>query len=175
MTFNPPNAIRVTAKQIPRYEGYPNTSIQSKPLLIYHQAFDATKPELEKRLADMGAVRPTWTNTMYSYSHFHSTAHEVLGVISGRAQLCFGGEDSPDRYEVVVQKGDLMIVPAGVSHRLLEDYGGDFDLLGAYPPGSTYDMCYGGPREEERVKGIAGLPWFDLDPLYGKEGPALHV
>ena len=33
----------------------------------------------------------------------------------------------------------------------------------------------GGPREEERVKGIADLPWFDLDPLYGKEGPALHV
>ena len=56
---------------------------------------------------------------MYSQSHFHSTTHEVLVVISGRAKLCFGGEENPERVEAELEKGDVMIVPAGVAHRLL--------------------------------------------------------
>ena len=54
---------------------------------------------------------------MYSQSHFYSTAHEVFGVASGKARLCFGGEENPERVEAVLEKGDVMIVPAGVAHR----------------------------------------------------------
>lgn len=112
---------------------------------------------------------------MYSTTHFHSTAHEVLCISSGKAKLCFGGEDNPKREEVIVGKGDVVIVPAGVGHRLLEDMQGGFEMVGAYQKGQSWDMCYGNEGEEEKVKSIGDLGWFERDPIYGDEGPVLDV
>ena len=110
---------------------------------------------------------------MYQTSHFHSTTHEVLCVSSGKAKLCFGGEDNPNRTEAEVEAGDVMIVPAGVAHRLLKDHDGGFEMVGSYPRGKQWDMCYGKPGEEDKVEGIAGMEWFARDPIYGDEGPTL--
>ncbi len=85
----------------------------------------------------------------------------------------FGGEDNPKRVETDVQKGDVIVVPAGVGHRLLEDLKGGFEMVGSYPQGKCWDMCYGKEEEEEKVKAISGLGWFEKDPLYGKIGPVL--
>lgn len=112
---------------------------------------------------------------MYSETHFHSTSHEVLCVVAGTAKLCFGGEENTGRVEPVVQKGDVLIVPAGVAHRLLEDMEGDFNMVGSYPTGLAWDMCYGREGEEAKVKKIGRLGWFERDPIYGAEGPALQV
>jgi uncharacterized protein YjlB len=178
MSFRPASEIRISRHAIPAWHRIPNTSIQNKPLLIYHSAFNASASQLSARLEEIGAVVPQWQYTMYRQTHFHSNTHEVLGVISGRARLCFGGEENPGRVEPTVEQGDLMIVPAGVSHRLLEDLsGGSFKMLGAYPPGKSWDMNYGkeSESEEEVKKNIASQAWFDRDPLYGKDGPALHI
>jgi len=67
----------------------------------------------------------------------------------------------------------VIVVPAGVSHRLLDDYGSGFEMVGSYPAGKGWDMCYGRKEENEKVKGIAGLGWFERDPVYGDEGPCL--
>jgi uncharacterized protein YjlB len=143
--------------------------------MIYHRAFDASENELQAHLEDIGEVEPQWVYTMYKQTHFHSTTHEVLGVVSGRARLCFGGEGNPNRFEPIVEKGDLVIVPAGVGHRLLDDLGSQaFKMVGAYPRGKQWDMCYGQP-DEEQVKTIETLDWFHADPLYGADGPVLHV
>lgn len=112
---------------------------------------------------------------MYRTSHFHSTAHEVLCVVSGRAKICFGGEDNPGRVEHLAAEGDVMVVPAGVAHRLSEDITGDFSMVGSYPPGQHWDMCYGREGEEAQVKGIESLAWFDRDPIYGDDGPVLKM
>lgn len=118
---------------------------------------------------------------MYKQSHFHSTTHEVLSVASGRARLCFGGEENPGRVELVVGAGDVIIVPAGVAHRLLEDQsgssGGDYTMVGSYPRGKQWDMCYGAEDEDEGQlkKNISHLDWFDQDPIYGPDGPATNV
>ena len=112
---------------------------------------------------------------MYSQSHFHSTSHEVLCVASGKARLCFGGEENPERVEAVLEKGDVIVVPAGVAHRLLKDVDGGFTMVGSYPRGKNWDMCYGREGEEEKVKGIGSLGWFERDPIYGDEGPCLQV
>lgn len=85
----------------------------------------------------------------------------------------FGGEDNPSRVEASVKKGDVIIVPAGVGHRLLDDFNSGFEMVGSYPKGKNWDMCYGKGGEEEMVKEIGGLGWFDKDPLYGDEGPVL--
>lgn len=111
---------------------------------------------------------------MYSTSHFHSNTHEVLVISTGSAKLCFGGESNPDRIEPVVEKGDVIVVPAGVAHRLLEDRG-DSSMVGAYPNGKTWDMCYGRDDEAEKVAKIKDLGWFVKDPIYGDEAPAIDV
>ncbi len=88
-------------------------------------------------------------------------------------KIGFGGEDNPERVEPLVQKGDVIIVPAGVGHRLLDDFSSGFEMVGSYPQGKQWDMCYGKKEEESKVKGIADLNWFEKDPLYGDEGPVL--
>ncbi|KAH8426205.1 cupin domain-containing protein [Aspergillus melleus] len=177
MPFISPADIKVTSRQIPRWDHIPNTSIHSKPLMIYHQAFNASSSDLAARFEEVGEVMPQWVYSMYRQTHYHSTTHEVLGVVDGRARLCFGGERNPDRFEPTVEKGDLIIVPAGVGHRLLEDIGNgrEFTMVGAYPRGKEWDMCYGQPGEEDKARNIQALDWFQRDPLFGSDGPVTHA
>jgi uncharacterized protein YjlB len=185
MNLKPASEIRISQHLIPAWKRIPNTSIQNKPLLIYHGVVSknsssadssVSASQLSTHLESVGAVVPQWQYTMYRQTHFHSNCHELLGVIAGRAKLCFGGEENPGRVEPVVEAGDLMIVPAGVAHRLLEDQsGGAFKMLGCYPPGKDWDMCYGAPGDEGKIANISELAWFDKDPLYGKDGPAVKV
>jgi uncharacterized protein YjlB len=86
----------------------------------------------------------------------------------------FGGETNPGRVETAVEEGDVIIIPAGVSHRLLKTLSGDFQMIGSYPNGRHWDMCHGFEEEGKRVKNISGLGWFDQDPLYGHDGPAMN-
>ncbi|KAL8975502.1 MAG: hypothetical protein Q9197_000240 [Variospora fuerteventurae] len=169
--------LRVSSHQIPALDRTPNTSIQKKPLLIYHSAFypGTSTSTMESHLSTVGVVDPQWRYTMYSTSHFHSNTHEVLSIACGKAKLCFGGEDNPKRVEATVEQGDVLVVPAGVSHRLLDDINGDFTMVGSYPRGKQWDMCYGKEGEEEKVKGIKHVEWFERDPVYGHEGPTLNV
>lgn len=173
----PLKSLRVSSFQIPRYDGLPNTSIQKKPLLVYHSAFppNVATSAIESHLARIGVVTPQWRYTMYSTTHFHSTAHEVLSVSRGKARLCFGGEGNPDRVETVVEKGDVVVIPAGLGHRLIEDFHGDFEMVGSYPKGKSWDMCYEGDADNEKIQQIEQLGWFSRDPIYGSEGPAIDI
>ncbi|KAE8444504.1 hypothetical protein EG329_000488 [Mollisiaceae sp. DMI_Dod_QoI] len=175
LSLTPLSSLRISRHQIPAHALIPNTSIQQQPLLIYHSCFptSAAASTIETHLKAIGVVVPQWRYTMYSTTHFHSNTHEVLCISSGRAKLCFGGEDNPERVEPLVQKGDVIIVPAGVGHRLLDDFSSGFEMVGSYPQGKQWDMCYGKKEEESKVKGIADLNWFEKDPLYGDEGPVL--
>jgi len=56
----------------------------------------------------------------------------------------------------------------------LEDVHGGFEMVGSYPPGCSWDMCYGEAGEKDKVEGIEDIPWLDKDPVYGEEGPALR-
>lgn len=112
---------------------------------------------------------------MYSASHFHSTSHELLGISNGEARICFGHEDNPKKVEEILRKGDVVIIPAGVAHRLLEDLTGEFEMVGAYPVGCSWDMCSGKTGEEQKIEKIRSLSWFKKDPLYGDDGPARDV
>ena len=178
MAVNPWKSLRVEGFQIPAYQLIPNTSIQKKPLMIYHSAFDskADAKAIESHLSSKGIVDPAWRYPMYSTTHFHSTTHEVLVAFNGKAKLCFGGEENLGKREVVMEKGDVIVVPAGVGHSLLEDMDGGFEMVGSYPRGGKqWDMCYGRQGEEEKVKAIEGLRWFEKDPVYGDDGPILQA
>lgn len=110
---------------------------------------------------------------MYSTSHFHSTTHEVLCVFSGHARLLFGGEQNPGKVEAEVRAGDAIVVPAGVAHRLLADLDGEFQMVGSYPKGCSWDMCYGKEGEEGMLEKVKNVEWLAKDPLYGDDGPVL--
>lgn len=179
MTVNlaPLSSLKVSKHLIPQHNLIPNSSIQNKPLLIYHSCFPSSTSasQIESHLLTTGVVVPQWRYTMYSTSHFHSTTHEVLVIASGAAKICLGGEENAGRVEPVVRKGDVIVMPAGVSHRLLEKVERPFVMVGSYPPGKEWDMCYGRQGEEKKVEGIKNLGWFERDPVYGDEGPAVGV
>ncbi|EAS30439.3 cupin domain-containing protein [Coccidioides immitis RS] len=175
MCVTPLSQVQITQRLIKPWDRIPNTSVQFKPLLIYHSAFTGSASQISNHLKQVGAVKQQWIYSMYPTSHFHSSTHEVLSVVAGKAKLCFGHEENPDRFEPTVYKGDVIIVPAGVSHRLLEDLDGHFSMVGSYPPGKDWDMCYGKVGEEEKIQSIGSLGWFSKDPLYGDQGPVLEV
>lgn len=82
--------------------------------------------------------------------------------------------------------GDVIVIPAGVGHRLLKDLSsegnlGKFEMVGSYPRAAKgWDMCYGRePGDDDAETGaeerIRALGWFERDPVYGDEGPVLGV
>ena len=101
--LTPLKDIRVSSYQIPAFGRIPNTSIQKKPLMIYHSAFEksASASTIEDHLSSVGVVSPQWRYTMFSQSHFHSTSHEVLCVAQGKAKLCFGGKRTRRRLNLL--------------------------------------------------------------------------
>lgn len=77
----------------------------------------------------------------------------------------------------MVERGDVVVVPAGVAHRLMEEVGGKgFEMVGCYPKGGkAWDMCYGRHGEEDVEERIGALGWFERDPVYGDQGPVLQI
>ena len=111
-----------------------------------------------------------WRNGVYSFHHYHSTAHEVLGVYSGTARLQLGGESG---ILLEVGPGDVLILPAGVAHKNL-GASDDFRVVGAYPHGQRPDTNQGRAGERPRVdQNIAALPLPETDPVYGEGGPLM--
>ena len=110
----------------------------------------------------------SWRNGVYPYHHYHSTAHEVLGIYSGSVSVQLGG---PDGIILDGQVGDVIIIPAGVAHKNLGS-SSDFRCVGAYPPGQSWDMNYGKPGERPQTdQNIAKVPLPESDPVYGIDGP----
>ena len=85
-----------------------------------------------------------------------------------------GGEDNPGRVEAVVEKGDVVVVPADAGHRLLDYFSSGFEMVGSYPKGISWDMCHGREEEEEQIEVISRMGRFERNPLYGDYGPVIE-
>lgn len=175
----PLNSIKVFAYQIARNatSHAPNTSIQDLPLLVYRSAFDSKEHTKLKETLRQNGIEPQWTYGMYPFSHYH-TVHEVLSILSGDATLRFGGEgdaeyvvesvNSDVPIEIDISAGDVIVVPAGVAHRHVEERHG-FSMLGSYVRGVSWDMnnCKNVQEEKSAIEKIKKLPPLESDPLYG--------
>jgi len=114
-----------------------------------------------------------WLNGVYSFHHFHSTAHEVLGCVSGRAHIQFGGQNG-EILDIIA--GDVVVIPAGVGHFNTGNQSSDFQIMGAYPAGQTWDLCRGESGERPRVlDNIKRVPLPKTDPVQGVDGMLLDV
>ena len=143
------------------------------PLLIYSQAIDMGGGDpagmIEKRFASHGWSR-FWRNGIYTFHHYHSTAHEVLGIANGHGKVQFGGENG---IILEINAGDVIIVPAGVAHKKISSSAG-FLVIGGYPVGQIPDMNYGSLEERPQAdQNIKSLPTPSADPVYGAQGPLI--
>jgi uncharacterized protein YjlB len=144
------------------------------PALVYRGVFTAGQPELaasEGQLArEFEALfqahgwPPAWRAGLYTMHHYHSSAHEVLGIFGGWVEARLGGERGP---VVTLRAGDAVLIPAGVAHKN-EAQSPGFRAVGAYPRGMRADMRYG--READRqvdARRLASLPPPTPDPVLG--------
>jgi uncharacterized protein YjlB len=137
-----------------------------RPLLLYPTVVPA-EPSAIESLFDGNGWPAAWRNGVYPYHHYHSTAHEALGVYSGSASIQFGG---PRGATQAVRAGDVVVIPAGVAHKCVEA-SEDFRVVGAYPRGQRWDMCCGRPGERpEADRRIAALEDPQVDPVQGAGG-----
>lgn len=141
------------------------------PLLIYRQAVALPEDDpaaVFEALFTANGWPAAWRNGIHPFHHFHSTAHEALGVYRGTATACFGGEHG---VEATVSAGDVVIIPAGVGHKGLAA-SPDLGIVGAYPVGTGPDLLRGRPEERpDCLLAIARVAVPDGDPLYGRAGP----
>jgi len=122
--------MKVTKYQLPQTALMPNSPY---PLLRYRGFKTSGKPSDFYDLFTQNGWRIQW---IYRYgqtqrSHYHSSAHECMAVLSGTATIRFGVADTsldmddntygPARenggIEIEAQAGDIFILPAGTAHK----------------------------------------------------------
>lgn len=138
------------------------------PIVVYRGALGGEGKDLAERFEALFADHgwpPDWRDGVFDYHHYHSTAHEALGVFSGKATLELGG---PDGRSLDVSAGDALLLPAGTGHRRISA-SEDFQLVGAYPQGQSWDICREAPDEATRAR-MAALPDPRYDPVTGETG-----
>ena len=137
------------------------------PVIIYKNAFASSTADLADQLEKIFKKNHwtgAWRDGIYEYPHYHSTAHEVLGVSQGYVVVELGG---PNALRYRLNKGDVVVLPAGVTHKNVE-CSNDFEVVGAYPKGQEYDLLTGKPGEKEMAeKNIQNVPMPDADPVRG--------
>jgi uncharacterized protein YjlB len=165
-------AVQPTAHKFADDGSIPNNP--ALPFLVYGGALELPREDPAGACETVFARNGwggSWRDGIYPFPHYHSTAHEVLGICCGEAKVRFGGDAG---IVLAVRAGDVVVIPAGVGHQNL---GASADLLvvGAYPRGQNWDLCRG--RADERPQALANIARVPLpatDPVYGADGPLIE-
>lgn len=153
--------------QLSENGNFPNN--RELPVLLYKNVFSFSETDpaatIEKAFSanNWGG---SWRNGIFSYHHYHTTAHEALGVYGGWAEVQLGG---PGQEPIRIEKGDLVVLPAGTAHKKL-DSGDGFAVVGAYPDGQDYDMNYGDENLQKMQEIISKVQRPKKDPVFGTDG-----
>jgi len=143
------------------------------PLVVYRGALGEA-PDRAGRCEAMFARNGwggSWRNGIYALHHYHSTAHEVLGIAAGSARVRLGGESGR---AIELCAGDVVVIPAGVAHKR-EAASDDLLVIGAYPVGQDPDMCRAGAEARERALAkVRAVPLPAADPVTGGHAPLLE-
>lgn len=138
------------------------------PLLVYRGGIPGGGTEAVRACLKGNGWSNNWQYPgVYTYPHFHSTTHECLGVAAGWMELDLFGRGG---IRVRVEAGDVVVMPAGVSHVMVGN-SEDVMLIGGYPDGRDWDNMQEDHITEagcrEAVKRIMMLPIPTLDPVTG--------
>ena len=145
--------------------GIPNSRL---PVLVYRGVAGARDAGECVALFATHGWGGAWVDGIYPFHHFHSTAHEVLGVAAGTVTVILGG---PDGITLDLARGDVVVLPAGTGH-CNAGASADLVVVGAYPGGMGWDLRRGDPAERDEVlANIAAVPLPATDPVHGAGGP----
>lgn len=150
-------------------ETFPNNRL---PVLLWRNGIQVqgenNGPDIiERHFLDNG-WQGSWQDGIFTYHHYHSTAHEVLGIGRGSVRVMLGGSSGQ---ELDLETGDIVLLPAGTAHRNL-GASDDLIVVGAYPPGQRPDILRGEPGDRPGAdQNIANVTLPDTDPVTGNDGP----
>jgi uncharacterized protein YjlB len=145
------------------------------PFIIYKRVIDLDTVHPERTIEDVFASHhwgSMWRDGIFDYLHYHSTAHEVLGVARGQARVRFGGDGGK---VLDLTAGDVAILPAGTGHQCLFATR-DLSVVGAYPPGQTMEITR--PTADNHAKALKTIPRLavpNTDPVIGEDGPLVRL
>jgi uncharacterized protein YjlB len=169
MQTAPHDIPRVIAHRLAASGGIPNHPRWA--LLVYPGAVAIAGEDPAaafEALFDANRWPAAWRNGVYPFHHFHSNAHEALGVYSGEVTVQFGGDDG---VVLTARPGDVIVLPAGTGHKRLASRGA-LGIVGAYPAGAHPDMCRPeGVSRSHHAEAVARVPLPECDPIYGAGGP----
>ncbi|KAL4882650.1 hypothetical protein BJY04DRAFT_38251 [Aspergillus karnatakaensis] len=164
----------------------PTAHVPNNPLPVLHYRDVLPHPRTEEQAtkfltAHKWEKRGTWGAIWIS--HFHPNSHECYGVFQGSSTLLLGaaGEDGivDVGVRVVVQAGDVIVLPAGTGHSSVEgQFTEDYQYVGVYPEDCpTWRNEYGKTKinSETFRDEIAGVAVPEEDPVYGRNGPLLEL
>ena len=155
------------------WQAPPGDRIPNHPrfaVLVYRGVEAVTDAAAARALFGAHGWGGSWVAGVFDFHHFHSTSHEALAVVAGRATIELGG---PQGQPFEVAQGDVLVLPAGTGHRRATPRDG-FTVVGAYPAGQEdYDLLRGDDPAEVAAarERIARLPAPPQDPV-GGEGVA---
>jgi uncharacterized protein YjlB len=145
------------------------------PLLIYKAAVTTRGEEAAELIEALYANnewQAAWRYGVYPFPHYHSTAHEVLGVYRGHALIRLGHTVGISAH---VEAGDVIVIPAGVGHQNLGS-SPDFHVVGGYPIGQSADLLRGNPGERPAADDrILAVPLPKADPVEGVSGSLVKL
>ena len=138
------------------------------PLLIHRDAVPGGGEDAVRETFRKNGWLNNWRYPgIYTYGHFHSTTHECLGCATGWMEIEIFGEGGP---RVRVEAGDVIVMPAGVSHMMTAN-SDDNMMVGGYPEGRDWDNIQEAFLSEEdfraAAKRIMMLPIPGCDPVTG--------
>lgn len=145
------------------------------PVLIYALSLDVLSDDpaqyLEVLFQQHGWTN-NWRDTVMSRDHYHSSTHEVLGISKGRVRLNLGGGHGT---QIEATAGTVLVLPAGVGHYDLDE-DKQYEVIGGYPDGKSWDMIYNEPAKYAEAKAaIKQLALPSTDPVFGSEGALVNV
>ena len=108
------------------------------PLVLYRQVFERDiSAEVAIDCFAQNGWQGAWINGIFDYHHYHARSHEVLANVGPAVTVQFGGKDGP---EVVFERGDVVVIPAGCGH-CRRSSGAGLTIVGAYPAGQeSWDL-----------------------------------
>jgi len=136
------------------------------PVLVYRNAVDHELPDIGAALETLFESHG-WhcaaRGNIHAEYHYHSNAHEVIGIAAGSAILGIGG---PHSIRIAVDASDVLILPAGTGHCRLSDSAG-FSVVTGNPPGQEPDICRA-MASSEIERAIDAVPYPSSDPVHGR-------
>ncbi|MBS4218553.1 cupin domain-containing protein [Bacillus sp. FJAT-49711] len=140
------------------------------PVIVYKLIFKEN-PEAIEDTFNRHKWTGSWTGGVFSYHHYHSNTHEVLGVKRGNATILVGGEWGE---RLKVETGDVVVLPAGTGHKKIKS-SDEFEVVGAYPGGMNPDLRKRDTKlRAQDLSEIKHVPIPKTDPVFGDKGPLLE-